>query len=138
MTVVSPLPHDLAVKAALETIGRPVGYGAAPAAALEDSGLPAQDYLVLYRVSGQRDGTLSDPFGDGLLTYQTTAVGRLPDGVAWLLGRVEAALATVTITGRAVLQVEPVAEQGPQPDRDVGPPHPFWGFAQFRLVTVPA
>lgn len=137
-TIVRPLEHDLAVKAALESIGKPVGYGAAPLDAIGNDGLPVADYLVLYRVGGQRGGTLADPFADGLLTYQATAVGRLPDGVSWLLGRVESALLGVTIAGRSVIRVEPVAERGPEPDRDVGPPHPFFGWAQFQLVTVPA
>ena len=137
-TIVKPLPHDLAVKAALETIGKPVGYGNAPANALTTSGLPATDYLVLHRVGGGRLGTLNDPYADAQLVYQVNAVGKLPDGVAGLLGRVEAALLATSITGRQVTQVEPLAEQGPQPDRDIGPPHPFWGFTQLRLWTVPA
>ena len=137
-TVVRPLPHDLAVVAALETVGRPVGYGNAPANALTTSGLPATDYLVIYRVGGQRSGTLNDPFSDAVLTYQINAVGRLPDGVAWLLGQVEQALLGAAIVDRVVTRVEPVAEQGPQADRDVGPPHPFWGFQQVQLSTVPA
>lgn len=137
-TVVKPLPHDLAVIAALQSTGKAVGYGAAPAGSIGTSGLPIADYLVVHRVGGQRDGTLNDPYADASLTYQINAVGKLPDGVAGLLGRVEAALLGATITDRVVTQVEPVAEQGPQADRDVGPPHPFWGFVQIRLVTVPA
>lgn len=137
-TIAKPLPHDLAVKSALETIGKPVGYGDAPTNALTTSGLPAVDYLVLHRVGGDRAGTLNDPYADAQFTYQVNAVGKLPDGVAGLLGRVEAALLATSIAGRRVVQVEPITEQGPQPDRDVGPPSPFWGFAQFRLWTVPA
>lgn len=136
-TTVETLPHDLAVIAALETTGRPVGYGNAPSGSIGTNGLPTTDYLVLYRVSGQRDGSLADPFADAHLTYQVNAIGRLPHACADMLAEAEAALIGTTVADRVVVQVEPVAEQGPQADRDVGPPHPYWAFGQYRLVTVP-
>lgn len=137
-TVVELLPHDLAVKTALETVGKPVGFGTAPAGTLDSSGRPVADYFVFHRVSGQRDGSIADPYADAHLTYQVNAVCRMPEACADLIAEAEAALLGTVIAGRVVAQVEPVAEQGPQADRDVGPPHPFWAFQQIRLHTVPA
>ena len=138
MTTVAPLPHDLAAVDALETIGKPVGYGKAPASALDSSGLPTTDYLVLYPLSSVQFGTLGDPFADGRLSYQVTVVGRLPDGVRWLVGQIEPALASVAITGRSVAQVIPDDLGGVVADRDVGPPHPYYATPRFTLHTVPA
>jgi hypothetical protein len=137
-TIVQPLPHDLAVVDALETIGKPVGFGQAPPAALNSDGLPTQDYIVLYPISGVRDGTLSDPYGDVSLVYQTSIVGRLPDGVRWLAGQIEAALVGITVAGRVVTQIIPEDLGGVLPDRDVGPPHPYYATPRWRLITTPA
>ena len=137
-TIVEPLPHDLAVIDALETIGRPVGFAAAPAGTLNSDGLPTQDYMTVWRVGSERNGPLGDAYDAGTFTYQITSVGRLPDGVSWLTGQIEEALVGTTITGRVVTQVEPLLEQGPFPDRDIGPPHPFYAISQYRLHTVPA
>ena len=138
-TVVEPLPHDLAVVAALETIGQPVGFAAAPPSALDAAGLPVEDYVVLYPVAGgERDGTLADPYADAELVYQTTIVGRLPAGVRWLAGRIEAALLGVTVAGRVIVQVIPEDFGDVAPDRDVGPPHPYYATPRWRLRSVPA
>ena len=137
-TIVKPLPHDLAVKTALATTGVPVYWGSAPSGAIGTDGLPVADYMTMWRIGGQRDGTLSDPYGDGNFTYQITSTGKLPDGASRLAGLIESALLGVTITGRTVVEVEPLLEQGPFPDRDVGPPHPFYAISQYRLVTAPA
>ena len=136
-TIVKPLPHDLAVMAALDATGRPVGWAQAPTGALNTAGLPVADYWVLTRVGGQRDGTLSDPYADVDLTYQITSIGRLPDGASFLAGLIESALLGVNITDRQVLRVEPLLEQGPFADRDVGPPHPYYAISQYRIVTAP-
>ena len=140
-TIVKPLPHDLGVKAALETTGKPVGWGEAPdgaLAALLDTDEPGPDYFVLYRVSSQHTGTLSDPYADAGFVYQFTSVGRLPDGAAYLTGLIEEALLGATIADRVITEVEPLLERGPLPDRDIGPPHPFYAISQYRLHTVPA
>lgn len=137
-TIVEPLPHDLAVVDALETIGRPVGFAAAPAGSLDANGLPTQDYMTVWRVGADRDGPLGDGFDAVSFTYQITSVGRLPDGVSWLTGQIEEALVATAVTGRVVTLVEPLLEQGPFPDRDIGPPHPFYAISQYRLHTVPA
>ena len=138
MTTVAPLPHDLAVVDALESIGKPVGYGKAPTSALDSDGLPTTDYLVVYPLSSVQSGPLGDSFADGRLAYQITVVGRLPDGVRWLVGRLEQALAGVAITGRVVAQVIPDDLGGVVADRDVGPPHPYYATPRFTLHTVPA
>jgi hypothetical protein len=138
-TIVEPLPHDLAVVDALETIGKPVGFAQAPANALNSSGLPVQDYITLYPIGGgRRDGTIDDPYGEAQLVYQTTIVGRLPDGVRWIAGQIEEALLGVTVAGRSVIQVVPEDLEGVFADRDVGPPHPFYSTPRWRIWTVPA
>lgn len=137
-TIVQPLPHDLAVKTALETIGKPVGFGQAPAGALDSEGRPTTDYLVLYPISGTRDGSIGDPYADAEFVYQVTVVGRLPDGVRWLVGRIESALLGVTVTGRRITQVIPEDSGAVTADRDVGPPHPYYSTPRYRLATSPA
>lgn len=138
-TIVEPLPHDLAVVAALETIGKPVGFGHAPDDALDSDGLPTEDYIALYPIGGgRRDGPMNDPYADAQLVYQTTIVGRLPAGVRWIAGQIEAALLGVTVTGRVISEVVPEDLEGVFADRDVGPPHPFYSTPRWRLRTVPA
>lgn len=138
-TIVEPLPHDLGVKAALEAIGKPVGFAQAPDGVLGTNGVPTEDYMVLFPIGGgQRSGTLSDPFADVRLVYQITIVGRLPDGVRWLTGKIEPALLGTTVADRVVAQVIPEDLEGVFADRDVGPPHPFYSTPRYRLHTVPA
>jgi hypothetical protein len=137
---VEPLPHDLAVIAALETIGRPVGFAEAPpgalAALLNGTG---PDFLVLYAIGGgQRDGSLSDPYADFRPVYQITIIGRRPEGVRWLAGKLEPALLGITVADRVVSLVIPEDLEGVYADRDVGPPHPYYSTPRFRLLTTPA
>ncbi len=136
-TIVALLPHDLAVIAALQTIVMPVGFAEAPAGAL--AGVQARtgpDYIIVYPLQAQRDGTLGDAFSDAELVYQFTCVGRLASGVRWLVDQIEPALASVAITGRAVLQVIPEDGGQVRPDFDLDPPV-FLATPRFRLVTVP-
>lgn len=138
MTVVDVLPHDLAVIDAVETIGKPVGYAQAPAGALEGvQNRTGPDYIVAYPLNSVRDGSLADPFADVDLVYQFTCVGRLAAGVRYLVGQLETALAGVSITGRAVLQVVPEDDGAVRPDTDVDPPV-FIATPRYRLRTVPA
>lgn len=138
-TIVEPLPHDLAVVDALETIGRPVGFAAAPAGALGTNGVPTTDYIVLYPIGGgRRDGPMNDPYADAQLVYQTTIVGRMPEGVRWITGQIEEALLGVTVASRTIIQVVPEDLEGVFADRDVGPPHPYYSTPRWRLWTVPA
>lgn len=137
MTIVQPLPHDLAVIAALETIGKPVGFAAAPEGALEAvQDRTGPDYMIAYPISSGRDGSLGDPWADADFHYQITCVGRLADGVRYLAGQLEAALAGVSITGRSVLQVEVTDDGAVRPDNDVTPPV-FIATPRVRLSTVP-
>lgn len=137
MTVVQPLPHDLAVIDAVETIGRPVGFAAAPAGALEavqDGTGP--DYYIVYPLNSLRGGTLGDPHSEGEFVYQITCVGRLAAGVRYLAGQLESALAGVSITGRTVLQVIPEDDGAVRPDTDVTPAV-FIATPRCRISTTP-
>lgn len=139
-TIVTPLPHDLAVKAALETTGKPVGFAQAPDGALDGviDGT-GDDYYVLFPIGGgRRDGSLGDPYADGEFVYQITIVGGLPEGVRHLAGLIEPALIGVTVTGRVITQVIPEDLEGVFADKDVGPPHPFYSTPRYRLATTPA
>lgn len=143
-STVDLLPHDLAVIAALETIGKPVGFAAAPPGALEavQNGT-GPDYCILYPLNTLRGGTdlslssLADPFTDAELIYQITCVGRLAAGVRWLVDRIEPALLTVEIPGRSVVQVRPEDDSRVSPDFDVDPPV-FSSTPRYRITTVPA
>lgn len=137
-SVVDILPHDLAVVTALQTIGKPVGFAEAPAGALEGVRLrTGPDYMVLYPLNGQRDGSLGDPYTDAELIYQVTVVGRLASGARLLLDNIESALLGVSITGRAVLQVIPEDTGAVRPDTSVTPAV-FVATPRFRIVTVPS
>lgn len=137
MTVVDLLPHDLAVKTRLETLGKPVGFVTAPEDALEGVRLrTGPDYMILYPINSVRDGSLGDPWSDAELVYQVTCVGRLADGVRWLVSRIETALIATSITGRAVTQVIPEDGGAVRTDDDIEP-DVFIATPRFRLVTVP-
>lgn len=136
-STVAALPHDLAVLAALGTVGKPVGFANAPAGALEGVRTgTGPDYYVLYPINTVRDGTLGDPWKDGELVYQVTCVGRLAKGARWLADRAEPALQGVTVAGRTVTQVIPEDGGQVRPDFDVTPPV-FVATPRFRLVSVP-
>lgn len=146
-TVVDPLRHDLAVIAAVGSITTsvggvatqvPVGFAAAPVGALK--GVQAEtgpDYVICYPISSTRDGTLGDPFADGELVYQFTCVARSAAGARWLVAKIEAALVTVAIPGRAAVLVIPEDGGAVRPDFDVDPPV-FIATPRMRLLTTPA
>lgn len=140
-TIVEPLPHDLAVAAALATLDRPVGYAAAPIGALDavcaDPNDASKVYLVIWPVDGgDRDGSIDDPYADATLVYTLWVVGGRPDLVRGVVGQLEAALVDVEIPGRSVLDVE-VFLGGIDVDRDVTP-HIFSATPQARITTTPA
>ncbi len=136
-STVALLPHDLAVKSQLETIGKPVGFGAAPPGALEGvQERTGPDYMILYPLNTEREGSLGDPYTDVDLIYQVTCVGRLPEGVRWLVDRIEPALLAVEIPDRSLLQVIPEDAGKTQSDDDVQPPV-YMATPRYRIVTVP-
>ncbi len=139
-TIVEPLPHDLAVIAALGTIAgsHPVGFAEALDGALAavQAGT-GPDYMILYPLNSLRDGSLDDPYADADFVYQITCVGRLAAGVRYLVGQLDAALAGVTITGRSVMQVIPEDDGAVRPDTDVTPPV-FIATPRRRISTTPA
>lgn len=135
-SVVALLPHDKAVLTALATIGKPVGFGEAPAGALEGvqagTGL---DYMILYPLNTVSDGSLGDPFTDVALVYQVTCVGQLAEGVRWLTDKIEPALLALSIPNRAVTQVVVDAGQV-RPDFDLTPTV-FTATPRYTISTVP-
>lgn len=134
---VAVLPHDQAVLDALATLGKPVGFAEAPAGALDGVRLrTGPDYVIVYPISGLRDGTVAAD-DELALVYQMTVVGRAPQGVRWLVDRIEPVLRTVAIAGRSVLRVECVGLGDVRPDNDIDPPV-FFATPQWSLRTTPA
>lgn len=109
--------------------GRPIGNAKKP-----DGAVPI--YGVLYRITGQRDGTLSRD-DEAALTYQVTCVGLDNDGADLLAGDVEAAMPTLTVPGRRVMRVELVDDGPARRDDDTTPPL-FYATPRWRLWTSPA
>jgi hypothetical protein len=140
-TVVEPLPHDLAVAAALATLDHPVGYAAPPPGALEavraDPNDGSKVYLVIWPApEGARDGSVADPYADATLLYTIWVVGGRPDLVQTVQGQLEAALADVEVPGRAVLSVE-LDLGGITADTDTVPTI-FSASPVARIATTPA
>lgn len=136
-TIVEPLPHDLAVVAALRTIGKPVEFARAPANALENLRSDGPDYMTVWPISSGRDGSLADPWSDGSFSYQFDIVARLPEGARYLIARIDQALASLVIPGRAVTQIIPVSDGRVLGDFDVTP-HIYTAQPERRIETVPA
>lgn len=140
-TIVEPLPHDLAVAAALATLNRPVGYVVAPDGALDavraDPNDPDAVYLVVHPVpGGERSGSMADPYADATLVYTLWVVGGRPDLVQDVVGEIEAALLAVEIPNRVVTDVE-LLTGGVDVDRDVTP-HIFSATPEARISTTPS
>lgn len=140
-TIVEPLPHDLAVAAALATLGHPVGYADAPVGALAavraDPNDLASVYLVIWPTpGGGRDGSLSDPYADAELVYTLWVVGGRPDLVQSVAGEIEAALVGIDVPGRRVTDVE-VELGGVAKDDDTAPAI-FSATPRVRISTTPA
>lgn len=129
--------HDQAFVDAIDTaLTNPVGYAQAPEGALDGvRHRTGPDYVIVYPTPGVRDGSAADDDAAELV-YQTTIVGRSPDGVRWLVDRIETALATVTVAGRAVT-VRQDSTGDVRPDEDVQPPV-FYATPTWRVTTVPA
>lgn len=132
------LPHDQAIITALQTIGKPIGFAAAPAGALKGvQQKTGPDYGILYPLNTTRDGSLSDPFTQGDLGYQVTWVGRSAAGVRWLTDRGEEALRAVTVAGRSIIQFVPEDGGQVRVDFDVDPPV-FIATPRYRFRSVPS
>ena len=138
-TIVLPLPHDLAVVAALEAIGKPVGFGDAPVGAFDAVRLgTGPDYLTVFPITaGNRDGAIADPYSDAQFVYQINVTGRSALGVRSLVGKIEPALLEVVIPNRRVSFIQPDDLEGVFPDRDVTP-HVWFSTPRFRISTVSA
>lgn len=136
-TLVEALPHDLAIIAALETLSRPVGFAEAPKGALKAVQLKTgPDYLILYPISSNRDGSLGDAWAEADFSFQVTCVGREAAGVRWLVGRIEYALLGVTVSGRVITQVVVEDDGAVRPDFDVDPPV-LVATPRYRISSVP-
>ncbi len=134
MTVPVAAAHAAALVTVLQTTGRPVGDGVAPA------GSPP--YSILWDLpGGALDGPVGDPNADLDMPFQVTCVGRVADEARRMADKVRLALLTsaVVVSGRAVMRVAPDGGLGSvERDDDTGGP-PLWYCApRFRLLTTPA
>lgn len=138
MTHPLAMEHDLAVVAALASIGREVGYAAAPGDALAALIAGGPGYMIVYPIpGGWRDGPVADPYTDVEAVYQVTCVDRLPEGVQWLADRCLDALSAVTVTGRTVLWVTPEALSGVTRDDTLAVEPLYMSTPRFRIATTP-
>lgn len=138
MTALDPLAHDEGVKTALATIGRPVDIGDAPDGALDAvlSGT-GPGYIVIYPVDGGgRDGTAAHPDEDAVLPYRIHCIDGGWEGAAWLLKRVEEAMAELAVANRHVMRVEPITRGSVTRDREE--PRVFTATPLYHLHTAPA
>lgn len=131
--------HDNAVVAAVASIGRPTGYGDAPAGALANllKNPPGPGYYIVYPLpGGMRDGSMSDPYADVELVYQVTCVDRGPEGVRWLTDQLESKFAALQVPDRSVLWVKPTMPSGVFRDEETANPPVFFSTPTFRLATT--
>lgn len=135
------MDHDLAVVAALAAdtaLNRPVGYVDAPAGALTNLLAGEPGYIIVYPLpGGWRDGVAVDPYADIELVYQMTCVDRLPQAAQWMADRIEAALTALTVTGRTVLWVTPVAPVGVTRDDSLAGEPLYIATPRYRIATTP-
>jgi len=131
--------HDLAVIQAVSTAsGREVGWADAPKGALEKliQGTGNGYYICDPTPGGSRDGTAKDPWVDWELVYQFRCIDRGPEGVQWLVDKIDP-FPTLTIPGRRVLWVRPQSS-GVWPDEDTANPTLYFSTPTFRIKTTPA
>ena len=120
--------HTDAVVAALEaaglTVGNASGHGLTP------------PYVVVYRISGTRDGEAAAPEDRAELIYQLTCVGAMAEAAEYVQDEAEMALRSLTVAGRSVRVY--VESDGPvSRDDDLSPPL-FYSTPRYRLWTTPA
>ncbi len=100
--------------------GLTVGDAIAPSSVPAGSG-----YVVVYPLTGGTfSGELGDPYEEARADYQLTSVGSSRKACEWVTDKVFSLMlaATFTLTGRGVIQVEPVFMGGVARDDDVQPP----------------
>jgi hypothetical protein len=114
--------------------GLTVGDAVAPASVSAGAG-----YVVVYPLTGGTfTGDLDDPFEEARSDYQVTAVGASRKQTDWLSDKARDTLlaATFTLSGRGIIQVQPVFQGGIQRDDDVQPPR-FYSPQRFTIWTGP-
>ena len=120
--------HTDAVIAALEADGLTVGDATG-------EGLAAP-YVVVYRISGTRDGEAAAPEDRAELVFQLTCVGTGRQQAEWVQDKAETALRSITVAGRSV-RVWVDTDGAVSRDDDVSPPL-WYSTPRYRLWTTPA
>ena len=143
MTAFRSNPVVLAVIATLETANLIVGDGEAPrdrevgwqgkAAASNFVG-----YCVVHQFSRGFDGSIDDPYDDGMPVVSINSFGANAKQARGIGDKAHSALldTPITITGRSVMWVEPIADDASTDAlHDVEPP--MWQDVQrFRIATT--
>jgi hypothetical protein len=120
--------HTNAVIAALEADGLTVGDATG-------EGLSAP-YVVVYRISGTRDGEADAPDDRAELVFQLTCVGTGRQQAEWVQDKAEAALRSIAVAGRSVRLY--VDSDGPVSRDDDAPIPLFYSTPRYRLWTTPS
>ena len=120
--------HTDAVIAALEADGLTVGDATG-------EGLTTP-YVVVYRISGTRDGEADAPEDRAELVFQITCVGTGRKQAEWVQDKAEAALRSITVAGRSVRVY--VDSDGPVSRDDDTPVPLFYSTPRYRLWTTPS
>jgi len=123
--------HDTGVLAALATMtGVQVGDA-------DGTGLTTP-YAVLHPIpGGSRSGTVAAPEDDCELVYQVTCVGDSRRAARWVNDKVDAAMQSISVTGRFVGPVLLDSNPGVLRDTDVTP-HVFYSTPRYRVFTTTA
>lgn len=102
-------------------------------------------YANLHHIAGGiTDGPVTGPDDDAELIYQITAVGSTREQCEWVADVTRtamlAAVETITILGREVLNIGVDMLGGSRRDDSLGPAEPavWMGVDRFRVVTTPA
>lgn len=129
MPIASLRSHTDALIDRLEAEGLRVGDARAPGEA---------PYLVVYPIpGGDFGGTLAAPNDDAELVRQVSCVGTTREQAEWWADRAIRALTSITVTGRAILRVEPEGPPGVFRDDDASPPV-FVAPVRFRITSTPS
>lgn len=124
-----------AVVAALEAADLNVGRGIKP-----DSVPDGEGWVIVYPLTGGSfDGATDDPWGETLAPYQLQSVGATPEQCEWIADLARSTLmgASLSLTGRKVIQIAAAFSGGVLRDDDVQPPV-YYTPDRFDIWTGPS
>lgn len=121
------------VIAVLEAAGLTVGRAEKPETVPANSG-----YVIVYPLPGGTfDGDIYDPYEEAEASYQLTSIAEHADQCEWVadLARSTMLSASLTLTGRSVIQIEPVFLGGVLREDDTAEPARFYAPDRYSIWT---